>query len=126
MPKRSTGTVTVFYPDYSRQELVELLRRRIQALCEELPVQRAALFGSWARSEHTAASDVDLLVIYSGATRNDACAVVKKAVGVPRLEPHVYSAEEYRWARDAVQKMTAGAVDLLSDTDAEDPAPRAD
>ncbi len=47
--------------------------------------------GSYARGNYTVASDVGLLVVYAGSAREGAFARVKKTLGIPSLEPHVYS-----------------------------------
>jgi len=72
------------------------------------------LFGSYARGNYPVRSDVDLLVGYRGKRREDAFSTVKTALGIPRLEPHVYSSEEYRRMRETLRKMTEGGIVLLS------------
>ena len=46
----------------TREQLLDLLGRKSQALRGRYPISRLALFGSWARGEATDQSDVDLLV----------------------------------------------------------------
>jgi len=48
--------------------LLDLLRKRISALEGKLPLKRVVLFGSYAKGRQTVASDVDLLVVYTGGT----------------------------------------------------------
>jgi uncharacterized protein len=45
-----------------RENILERLRTIKPALQQEFPLHRMALFGSWARNEQTARSDVDILV----------------------------------------------------------------
>lgn len=45
-----------------RSQILEQLRTLKPFLQKEFPVQRLALFGSWARDEQSEASDVDILV----------------------------------------------------------------
>ena len=45
-----------------REDILDLLRNIKPALQQEFPLRRIALFGSWARNEHTETSDVDILV----------------------------------------------------------------
>ena len=45
-----------------RDNILHRLRTIKPALQQEFPVRRMALFGSWARNEQTATSDVDILV----------------------------------------------------------------
>ncbi|MFH1928657.1 MAG: nucleotidyltransferase domain-containing protein, partial [Chloroflexota bacterium] len=90
MPKKSSSSVRVFYPPFSREDLLALLRRRVPALGEKLPLKRVVLFGSYATGRQTVASDIDLLVVYAGQPREDAYALVKRTLNIRRLEPHVY------------------------------------
>jgi predicted nucleotidyltransferase len=71
------------------------------------------LFGSYARGNYTAASDIDLLVVYSGEKRDDAYAITKKSIAVPGLEPHVYMVEEYEQLKATIDRMTEGGVVLF-------------
>ena len=50
------------------ERLLDLLRKRISALEGKLPLKRVVLFGSYAKGRQTVASDVDLLVVYTGGT----------------------------------------------------------
>lgn len=70
-------------------------------LQEKLPLKRVVLFGSYAQSKQTIASGGDVLVIYAGAPREDAYALVKRTLGIRRLEPHVYAEEEYEATVDS-------------------------
>lgn len=76
---------------------------------------RVVLFGSWAVGRHTAASDVDLLVIYRGAARDDAFHVVKSALAIPGLEPHPYTEDEATEMMERLARMTAGGVVVYPD-----------
>jgi hypothetical protein len=110
---RSSGSVRIFYPAFDRAGLVRTLQARLDRLGAALPLVRVVLFGSCARGTHTVASDVDLLVVYRGAPRPDAYADVKRALGVPRLEPHLYTEVEYEAARATVDRMTRDGVTLF-------------
>ncbi len=112
MPKVSSGSVKLFYPDISPSDVVRLLAERLPVLNENLPLDRVVLFGSYARGNHTAASDIDLLVIYRGRRRPDAFAAVKKTLSLPRLEPHVYSRAEARQLARVIDRMAEGGVVL--------------
>jgi hypothetical protein len=68
---------------------------------------------AWARGRQTVASDVDLLVVYRGPIQPDAYARVKRAVAIPRLEPHVYSETEYEGVQATLRRMTEGGLVLL-------------
>ena len=79
-----------------------------------MPLRLVALFGSYGRGNYTAASDVDLLVVYRGPRNEDAFALVKKTLDVPRLEPHVYTEEEYRALAGTIARMVRDGTVLLS------------
>jgi len=64
-----------------------------------LPITKVILLGSYARARHTAASDVDLLVVYRGPKRQDDYSVCWEALGTPQLELHIYTEEEYKRLR---------------------------
>lgn len=46
----------------TRNDILFKLRQQKENLCQRYPLRRLALFGSWARGEQTAESDVDILV----------------------------------------------------------------
>jgi predicted nucleotidyltransferase len=68
------------------------------------------LFGSWATGSHTARSDVDLLVVYEGPLRDDVHRLVKQAIGVRGLEPHVYTEEEASALAPTIGRMTRNGI----------------
>ena len=92
---------------------MEALSEKLGDLKRLLPLTRAVLFGSYARGDHTAASDVDVLLVYAGEERPDAYALSKKILGVRRLEPHLYTEDEYGAMADTIQRMTRGGIPLL-------------
>ncbi|MBI2155000.1 MAG: nucleotidyltransferase domain-containing protein [Candidatus Rokubacteria bacterium] len=113
MRTKSSGSVRIFYPALDRAGLVTLLRERLGLLGRKLPLVKAVLFGSYATGTFTVGSDVDLLVVYRGAPRADAYALVKRTLAIPRLEPHLYSEAECEAARTVVERMVRGGVTLL-------------
>jgi predicted nucleotidyltransferase len=110
MPKKSTSSVQIFYPEFSREEVVQALRKGLANLLKQLPCLQVVLFGSYARGNYTVASDVDLLVVYLGEENKQAYAVVKQVFHIPRLEPHVYTEYEYCRMQDIIQKMLTDGV----------------
>lgn len=113
MPERSSGSVRIFYPAFDKAELVRVLSERLGSLKATLPLVRVVLFGSYAKGTYTVGSDVDLLVVYRGEPRPDAYALVKRALSVPRLEPHLYTEAEYKAAASTVNRMVQGGVTLF-------------
>jgi predicted nucleotidyltransferase len=87
--------VKVTYPSFTRTEVVEKLRRASVGLEKKLPLALVILFGSVARDRFTAASDVDLLVVYRGLERDDAYKIIMDEVRLPRLEPRIYTEKQF-------------------------------
>ena len=114
MRPRSSGSVKVFYPPWSREALLVRLREIVPALREVLPLVRVVLFGSYARSRQTVASDIDLLVVYAGAVRADAYALVRRALDLRRLEPLVYAEEEYAQVSTTLGRMLQDGITVYS------------
>lgn len=112
MLKESSSSVRVFYPPLSCEDLLNVLRQRMPAVQEKLPVKRAVLFGSYAKRRHTIASDIDLLIVYAGKPREDAYALVKRTLNIRRLEPHVYAEEEYRQVEMTVERMIRDGISI--------------
>jgi len=114
MHKESSSSVRVFYPKYDKEELLQKLKKKIEELAKELPISFVVLFGSYAHGNYTVASDVDLLVVYSGRKRKDDFVSVKKVLDIPLLEPHVYSEDEYESLKEVFRRMITGGVVLFS------------
>jgi len=72
------------------------------------------LFGSYAKGRQTVASDIDLLVVYTGRPRADAYALVKRALNIRRLEPHVYAEEEYEQVGMIIERMIRDGILIAS------------
>jgi hypothetical protein len=81
-----------------------------------LPVERAVLFGSWAAGRATAYSDIDLLVVYSGRECHEAYDLVRGAIPLRGLEPHVYSHEQAAGVCNVLERMTREGIDLMEDS----------
>jgi predicted nucleotidyltransferase len=106
--------VKVFYLPWSREALLVRLREGVTALQEVLPLVCVVLFGSYARSRQTVASDIDLLVVYAGAVCADAYALVRRALDLRRLEPHVYAEEEYAQVSTTLECMLQDGITVYS------------
>ncbi|GAI94929.1 unnamed protein product, partial [marine sediment metagenome] len=112
--RKSPSSVQIFYPKFNKDELIQIIRERLDDLNKKLPLLLVILFGSYAKGSYTVASDADLLVVYGGKERKDAYATVKRTLRVPRLEPHVYSHSEYEKMKKVVNKMTKDGVVLFA------------
>lgn len=113
MRRGSLSSVRIFYPKFSREELIARIGERLLRLNEKLPLTLVALFGSYAKGNYTAASDVDLLVVYKGEPRDEAYALVKRELNIPLLEPHLYTEAEYEMMQATIEKMIAKGVVLF-------------
>jgi len=76
--------------------LVDRLKKASISLKKRLPLTRLILFGSYAVNRYTAASDIDVLVVYDGREREDAFKIVVDELRLPRLEPRIYTEEQYK------------------------------
>ncbi len=65
------------------------------AASKKLPIVRVILFGSYASNRYTAASDVDVAVIYFGGRLRDAYERFSDALQVAQLELQVYHEAEF-------------------------------
>lgn len=63
---------------------------------QKLPLLLVVLFGSYTKRNDTVASDTDLLVVYRGKEIKDAYAIIKRTLGLPRLESHAQSDSQYK------------------------------
>jgi hypothetical protein len=113
MRKESFSSAKIFWPKLSREEVLRLLAERLPELEQKLPLVLVILFGSYAKGNYTAGSDVDLLVVYRGKPRPDAYEIVWKTLRIPNLEPHVYAEEEYRALQETLGRMTEGGIVLF-------------
>jgi hypothetical protein len=110
MPKRSSDSAKIFYPEYDREKVLKIIRNSLPQLLKVLPVKLVVLFGSYAKGNFTAFSDIDLLVVYEDPIREDAYKIVKKTIKLRGLEPHVYSLSEYKQIETTIAKMIENGV----------------
>lgn len=100
----------IFYPRWTREELLQRLRTGLRTLAQEVPLEEAYLFGSWARGQALPGSDVDLLLIYRGPLREDLHLRARRAFpGLP-LELHAYTQEEKEILEPLLGRMLEGAI----------------
>ena len=70
MQRKYSSSVRIFYPRFDRETIIKILQKKVQALKKELPVSLIVLFGSYAKDNYTAKSDIDLLVVYRGKVKD--------------------------------------------------------
>lgn len=112
MPNKSSSSVRVWYPRHNREKLLADIRERLPDLAAALPLERVVLFGSWAAGRATAASDIDLLIVYGDPPKADAYRTVRRIMRLPGLEPHIYSTTEASELPDTIERMTREGVVL--------------
>lgn len=112
MPNESSSSVRISYPNYNKEEIIKRIKGKLEELNEKLKLSKVVLFGSYAKGNYTAASDIDLLVVYRGEPEEDPFRLVKKTLDLRGLEPHIYREEEYEEAKDVVERMERGGVVL--------------
>jgi predicted nucleotidyltransferase len=117
MQPNSSRAVRIFYAKFNREEVVERIGRHLESLREKLPIKFCVLFGSYAKGSYTVASDIDLLIIYEGAKRNDAYALSKKLLGIPHLEPHVYCDADYEAMKQTIDRMIRDGIVIFRMTE---------
>jgi len=87
--------VKVVYPALSRNQVTEKLKEASVSLRRRLPGSKMILYGSYAQGHYAAGSDIDVIVVYRGELRENAYKVVMDEIELPRLEPKVYSEEQF-------------------------------
>ena len=90
------------------------MAERLPELQQKLPLLKVVLFGSYAKGNYTAGSEVDVLVVYRGSPRLDAYEIVWRTLRIPRLEPLVYAEEEQRAFQETLARMTKDGIVLYS------------
>ena len=110
MRRKSSNSVKVFYPKYNRETLLKVLKDRVSILRFKIPLKAIVLFGSYAKNNYTAFSDIDLLIIYRGKRESKYYKIIKETLGIKGLEIHMYSDEEYKLNKTIVNKMIKDGV----------------
>ncbi len=95
--------------------MLRAISEGLPRLKQTLPVKLLVLFGSYARGNYTARSDVDLLVVYDGPARDDDYKLVRKTLTIRGLEPHVYSQEEYVQSKVVLDSIIAKGMVLYQE-----------
>lgn len=115
MQSSFSSSVRVFYPKWTREELISLLRSKLPELSRLIFLKRAILFGSWAKGRATAFSDVDLFLLYTPPANPKVYILARQLLGIPGLEVHAYTEEEADALGPVLDAMLEGGVELYSD-----------
>jgi len=116
MQRKSSNSVRIYYPRLTREEVVKTLKEKAKRLNQILPLKEAYLIGSYAKGNYTAASDIDLLIVYKGKDP-DAYRKAYTALRIPGLQLLTYSCSKYRQMKRenpaSVRMLLNNAVKLL-------------
>lgn len=96
MQKEYWNSVRVYFRRYNKDELIKILKEKSELLAKQIPIVKVILFGSYAKGNATAASDVDVFVVHKCSKNINAYSVVWDSLYVPQLELHVYHYDVYR------------------------------
>ena len=110
MQRESSDSVKIYYPEFSRDELLARLVEGAKRLAEKLPLACVLLFGSYAKNKQTAASDVDLLVVYRDPKNDADYSLVWDEIEIPILEPHIYTVSEFEKQSKFLREATRDGI----------------
>lgn len=110
MLRESSSSVRVFYPRFNRDEIIQKIKDKLESLDSKLSLKSVILFGSYAKGNYTAFSDIDLMVIYKGSQREDAYRIARKTLLITSLELHIYSENEYKQIKDTIDRMIKDGI----------------
>lgn len=101
--RKSSSSVKVFYPEFNREGVIKEISRCVKECAHELGLRKVILFGSYARGDYTAASDIDLLVVYDEeeSSNNEIYKTLRRGIKLPRVELHMLSKKDYEVARSS-------------------------
>ncbi len=106
------------HSNYGRIEVLEAFASGLARLRQALPIKLLVLYGPYTRGDSNSSDKIDLLVVYDGPARDDACRTVHASLGIPGLDPHVYSQVEYAHARGALDAIVAKGMVLYQEGNA--------
>ena len=84
----------IFYPKYKREDLVEKLKRIFVDISRTINIKDARLFGSFAKGNNTAFSDIDIFVVVGNNQGKNVYSICWDMIGIPEIELHIYTEAE--------------------------------
>ncbi|MEM1589744.1 MAG: nucleotidyltransferase domain-containing protein [Candidatus Bathyarchaeia archaeon] len=96
MQKKYTSSAKIFFPKFSKEQVIEEVGRSAKELREKLGLEAVILFGSYAKGSQTAASDIDLLIIFNNEkiSENEVYKTLMKSIKLPGKELHLIPRSE--------------------------------
>ena len=82
-----------------------MLRAALAPLLPESEVRQAFIYGSIAKGEERAESDIDVMIVADGVTYSDVMAVLEPAERqlMRKINPTIYSYDEFRKRKESDQ-----------------------
>ena len=114
MQKPSLSRVRVLYPELDEEEIIQEISSWLESVEERPPLLLVALFGSYGRG-NSMVRDGDLLVTYGNEEKEEAYAIVKRALDMLCLEPHAQPERKCGRVAAVVAEMVKHAVVILAD-----------
>lgn len=117
MLKKYSSSVKVFFPRYSREEVVKEIYRCVEENRERLGLCKVLLFGSYARGNYTVASDIDIFIVFDDgkSCEDEVYKTLMKCIKLPRVELHIMSRREFEECKDSkwIKTMEEEGVKIL-------------
>jgi len=102
MLKKSSGSVKVYYPEHKREEVISVLKDYFSEKARKLKIREVYLFGSYARGNYTAHSDIDLFVVVEDNVNCDELYnYLRKTIKLRRLEILIFHVSDYERIKDS-------------------------
>ncbi|MCX8182753.1 MAG: nucleotidyltransferase domain-containing protein [Candidatus Methanomethyliaceae archaeon] len=94
----------VFFPEINREDVIREVGRCAKKLQEELGLEGAILFGSYAKGNYTVASDIDILIVFDDkkSREEEVYRRLMREIKLPRVELHIISKKDlkvHEWTR---------------------------
>jgi len=104
MQRKYSSSVKIFFPKFSKEEVVREVSRCATELRDSLGLERVILFGSYAKGRHTVASDIDLLVIFDDEknSEDNVYKSLMKNIRLPRVELHLIPKREFESYKESM------------------------
>ena len=97
MRRRSSDSVKIFYPKYDKEFIVRHVKMKMAEVPKEIEIHKVILFGSYAKGNYTAASDIDLLIVYKGRLdRGEVYNIIWDILDLSNLQLHIYKYEDFK------------------------------
>lgn len=96
MRRKSLDSVKIYSPRFRKEEIIRILKKKAYILAKKMGVKKIILFGSYARNRYTAASDIDILIIYNDKERrSNLYSEIWDIIDIPEIQLHIYTLEDY-------------------------------